>query len=133
MAKASFSNFAGTSPVPFTAGGVIIKDTFVKLDTTEGRVVQAGAATESIIGVALNAAAAAGDPVQVQIGGIASVITNGTMTLGAEVEVAADGEATDAGGATAYSVGVALQAATADQDRCAILLAVPGVKRPPNS
>ena len=41
MAKASFSNYAGVSPVPFVAGGTIIKDTFVKLDTTEGQVVQA--------------------------------------------------------------------------------------------
>jgi len=132
MAKASFSNYAGSSPVPFVAGGDIIKDTFVKLDSTEGRVVQATAATESIIGVALNAAAS-GEPVQVQISGIASVITNGTLTLNDEVEVAADGEATTAGGATALSVGVALQTATADQDRCSILLAVPGVKRPANS
>lgn len=132
MANASFSNFAGVTPVPFVAGGTIIKDTFVKLDTTEGQVVQATAATDVVLGVALDAAVS-GDGVRVQIAGIAVLITNGTLTLGAEVECAADGEATTAGGATAHSIGIALQAAASDQDKVAVLLALPGVKRPPNS
>ncbi len=126
------SNLAGVSPLPFKAGGTIIQNTFVKLDSTEGQVVQATAATDTVLGVALNSASS-GDTVQVQWAGVAVLVSNGTMTLGAQVECAADGEATDAGGATAYSLGVALTAAAADQDHVAVFLALPGVKRPPNS
>lgn len=128
----SMTNFAGVSPIPFKAGGTIIKDTFVKLDSTAGQVVQATAATDVVVGVALQSASS-GDQVPVQIAGVARVVTNGTLTLGAEVECAADGEATTAGGGTAVSLGVALQAASSDQDVCEVLLALPGVKRPPNS
>ena len=128
----SLSNFAGVSPIPFKAGGTIIKNTFVKLDSTVGQVVQATAATDTVLGVALNAASS-GDQVQVQIAGVAKIIGNGSVTLGAQVECAADGEATDAGGATAYSLGIALEAGDTDQDVVEVLLALPGVKRPPNS
>lgn len=124
-------DYAGSTPVRFLAGDTIIANTFVKIGAAANTVLQATAATETIIGVALQAAVV-GDYVPVQIAGIAKVITNGTCALG-EVEVAADGEATTAGGATAYSVGVCLAAASADQDVVPVLLACPAVKRPPNS
>jgi hypothetical protein len=128
----ALSSLLNVSPLQFVAGGTISKNQVVKLDSTAGQVVENAAATDQAIGVALHDASA-GDQVSVQVFGVAKCISDGTVTLHAQVEGAAGGKVTDAGGATAYSLGIALEAGDTDGDVVAVLLALPAVKRPPNS
>lgn len=131
----ALANDLGVAPAPFLAGGAITQYRMVKSDSTAGRVVAATAIADVALGVALNTASAAGDPVQVQTFGIAKVTASAAVTLGDELMVTASGagKVSTASGATAQTIGVALEAATADGDIITVLLACPGVKRAANS
>jgi len=127
-------NFAGASPLPFIAGGAITANSMVKVDTTAGQVVACTAITDAAIGVCLDGAAASGEQVLVQIFGVAEVRAGATITAGQELMVknSGTGELDVAAGATARSVGWALQGG-ASGDTIAVLLAGPAPKAPPNS
>lgn len=127
-------NLLGVSPYSFKAGGTITKGQPVKLDGTDAReVVACDAIADLTIGIAM-VDAVAGDELPVQMHGIAKCLAGATITINAEqmVEVTT-GRVVDAAGATARSIGVALQAA-ADGDYFEVLLGhLPNIKGPANS
>lgn len=127
------SNMQGISPLGFKAGGTIVKNRLVKLDSTAGQVIACTAITDVPVGVALEAASS-GDTVAVQTQGVAMVVASGVVALGAQVMPTASGagKCITAAGATAQSVGVALAAAAADLDEIPVLLRI-GVNGPANS
>lgn len=130
---ANLSNNLGIPAIGFKAGGTIAINRPVKLDSTEGQVVQATAITDLVIGVALQAASS-GDSVPVQAFGVAKcVLGTGGATLGDQVMcVAAEsGKVGTAAGATAKSFGVALATGNADET-IPVLLACPNVNGPAN-
>src|SRR3990167_2844412 len=123
------SAFANTGDIlPFLNGGAITANSMVKLDTTEGRVVAATAIADLPIGVALDTgtSTAGADQIRVQIKGIAKVRAGATITVGQELMVKASGtgELDVAAGATANTVGKALQAG-ASGETIAVLLVGP--------
>jgi hypothetical protein len=130
----STSNFLGTSPISFVAGGTITQYAMVKLHSTAGQVVVTDAIADLAIGVALTGAATGGT-VAVQTFGRAKVVAGDVIALGAQVmcKAAAAGNVLTAAGATAKSVGVALMASGADGDIIEVLLATPNVNGVANS
>lgn len=95
----------------FLAGGVIAAHRIVKFGSSDTQVVQAAAATDSLIGVADLGAAASGDSVSVVMGGIAVVEYGGTVTRGALLTADASGKAVaaaPANGANNRIIGTAL-------------------------
>lgn len=123
------SNFLGVSPINFKAGAAIGINRLVMLDTTTNTVIVTTAITDLAIGVALEAASAAGDNVPVQMFGKAKVVASGSLTLGAQLMPTSSGagKVITAAGATAKSIGVALQSAGADGDTIECLLSTPNV------
>ena len=127
-------NLLGSSPAGFIAGGVIPVNTVVMLHSTEGQVVVTTGITSPALGVAMNSAVAGGH-VKVQQFGVAKVTAKAALSLGAQVMTVSTGGGliTTAAGATAKSIGVALQAALADGDVIEVQLAIPPVFGPANS
>ena len=127
-------NLLGSSPAGFVAGGVIPVNTLVMLHSTEGQVVVTTGITSLAVGAAMNSAVAGG-LVQVQTYGIAKLTAKSAIALGDQVmPVGSGGGLIDnAAGATAKSIGVALEAALADGDVIAVMLNVPAVFGPANS
>ncbi len=114
----------------YNAGGAISKRRFVKFGTDDRAVVQAAAATDSIIGVSTDVDTVIGEPTDVIHGGIALVQAGGAITRGQEVTSDANGKAvaaTPAAGVNNRIAGIALQSAVLD-DLFTVLLA-PGVKQ----
>jgi hypothetical protein len=94
---------------------------FVKAGATEGQVVAIAAATDKPLGVQYDTPNAAGKAIEVVSAGIVEVTAGAAVAYGAEVQTNASGKAiTVTTGGTV--VGRALQAATADGDRIAVLL-----------
>ena len=132
MAK---ENYAGVSPIPFKAGAAITQHRAVKLDTTADRVVHAVAIADPVIGVSLETATAANDPMPIQIHGVAKIEAAAAITLGDEVMVqaaAANGRITVAAGATARSIGFALNTVANAGELVSVLLHGPTAKGPAN-
>jgi hypothetical protein len=117
----------------FVAGGTINKGDLVKHSTdASGTILQCSAITDVCIGVALSAASS-GQGVAVQNLGIGICKAKNAITEGDQLMPSTTaGQPSTAAGATAVSIGVALQT-VADGEFVAVMLAVPGVKRPPNS
>lgn len=68
----------------YLAGAAITKNRIVKFDSSDGTVIQGAAATDSSIGVADSlGAAAASDPVDVILSGVAAIEYGGNVTRGA--------------------------------------------------
>ncbi len=114
---ANLSNKLGVSPAGFVAGGTVVKNRAVKLDTTAGQVIAATAIAGLTIGIAENGALV-GENVSVQTYGIAKAeLGTGGATLGAQlmVEASAAGVLVIAAGATAHSVAIALEAGDAGE------------------
>lgn len=130
----SHTNLAGISPLPLVAGGAILQHRLVALSAAN-TVTATSAITDLAIGVSTAAAAAAGDQVPVQFGGVARITASAAISAGAQVMPTASGagKCVTAAGATAKSVGVALEAAAADGDVIAVLLATPNVNGIANS
>lgn len=131
---ANLSNLLGVSLVGFKAGGTILINRPVKLDTTQDQVVQATAITDLVIGVATQAATS-GDNVPVQLFGVAKCVLGvGGATLGDQLMcvAAASGKVGTAAGATAKSFGVALATGLVDET-IPVLLACPNVNGPANT
>ena len=127
-------NDLGIPCLSFIAGGTIAINRAVVLDSTVNQVVAGSAIAGNCIGIAKKAAAS-GDQVPVQVAGVSKVTTSAAVALGAEVMVTASGsgKVSTSAGATAQSIGVAVSASGADAEEIGVLLAVPAVKRPPNS
>lgn len=77
----------------FTAGGAIGARLFVKFGSADTSVVQGAAATDLLIGVSTDIAAASGEPVDIHTDGIREVIYGGNVTRGAKLTADADGKA----------------------------------------
>lgn len=108
----------------FTAGAAIAAGEFVKLSS--GKVVKASAAADVCIGVALDAAAADGDLVPVQLltsGDTALVKAGGAVAQGGTVSCL--GTTVSTAGALQY--GVALEAATASGQLIECAVGLPAV------
>lgn len=67
----------------FKAGGVIPSNSLVKFGASDNEVVAAAAATDAVIGISVLGADAAGDIVDVALGGIEEVKLGGTVSAGA--------------------------------------------------
>lgn len=109
----------------YIAGAAIAQYTMVKLDSTAGQVINSVDDASPIIGVALQAATAAGDRIAVQQGGVAKVKAGAAIALNAVVTSIAAGKADDAfqaGTGVRYYFGIALRAATADGDIIPVLV-----------
>lgn len=101
----------------FVASAAISQHARVKCDAA-GTVSTAGL-TDKDIGTAMNAAFAAGDQVQVKLrtaAGTHKMIAAGAVTLGAQVNTQASGKIDDAATSTGFPLGMALEAATANND-----------------
>lgn len=96
------------------AGGTIAQGALCKLSS--GTLVVTTAITDDVIGVAVTSAVS-GDNVSVQMFGIAKVLAGATITAGQELMpiAAATGRADVAAGATAKSIGFALDAGAAGE------------------
>lgn len=78
----------------YKAGAAVGKNLLVKFDSTDLTVIIAAAATDLIIGASMEIAAdAAGDRIDVAMGGIANVIAGGSITRGAKVTADSAGKA----------------------------------------
>ena len=127
-------NLLGSSPAGFIAGGTIPLNTVVMLHSVEGQVVVTTGITSPALGVAMNSAVAGGH-VKVQQFGVGKLTAKAAISLGAQVMPVGSGGGliATAAGATAKSIGVALQAALADGDVIEVQLAIPPVFGPANS
>lgn len=128
------SNMQGVSPSGFIAGGTISQYRLVKLDSTQGQVIATAAITDVAVGGSL-ASAVSGGTVPVQPYGKVKLTAAAAISLGAQVmpDSGGGGKIATAAGATAVSVGLALEAAGADGDIIEVLLTAPNVKGPANS
>lgn len=111
----------------YVAGAAVAARRIVKFDAADGKVIQAAAATDAVVGVAEQVAAASGERVDVIHSGIAEVEFGGTVTRGALVTADADGKAVaaaPAAGANNRVVGIALVSAASGD--IAPVLIVPG-------
>ncbi len=77
----------------YNAGGAISKRRFVRFGADDKTVVQAAAATDSIIGVSTDVDTVLGEPADVIHGGIALVEAGGVITRGQAVTSDANGKA----------------------------------------
>ena len=111
------SQYNDTGRKAFEADEAIAQHLRVKLDS-DGKVTVAGL-TDKGIGVATRAAFAAGDIIDVALNskpGTVKMVAIEALDAGATVYSEANGKVQDTAQATAFQVGVALEAATADGD-----------------
>ena len=111
------SQYNDTGCKSFEADEAITQWARVKLDS-DGKVTTAGL-TDKGIGVATRAAFAAGDIIDVALNtkpGTVKMIAVEALAAGATVYSEAAGKVQDTAQSTAFQVGVALEAATADGD-----------------
>lgn len=96
----------------FTATGAIPAYSLVKFGSNDGEVVAAAAATDKIIGVSTEIAAASGERCDVQVDDIAFVLLGGSVTRGDLLTSDANGAgvtAAPAAGANNRIIGIAMK------------------------
>lgn len=111
----------------FTADEAIAVHLRVKLDS-DGRVTTAGLADKDI-GTAMTPAFAAGDVITVRLrtaSGTHKAVAKEAIAAGATIYTEAGGKVQDTAETTAYQIGTAMEAATADNDVIEILYNVHG-------
>lgn len=116
------SQFVDGNYKTFEADAAIALYQRVKLDA-DGKVTVAGL-TDRCIGTAVKPAFAAGDLVTVKLrtaSGTHKMIVSEAVAAGALLYTESDGEVQDTAQATAFLIGTALEAATADQDVIEVL------------
>lgn len=128
-------NMQGVAGLSLEAGGTIRRNRLITQDSA-GKAVEASAITNAILGVSL-IDASSGQQVPIQTFGVAKVVASAAITLaagGRQVMATAsgDGKCSTAAGATARTVGLALEAAGADGDVIKVLLQL-SLNQPPNS
>jgi len=108
----------------FLAGAAIAKYTIVMFDSSDDTVIVATANTDLPIGIALDAAAAAGDRIEVAVAGIAEVKAAGAITRGDYVVATTGGEGLAGTGSVAkqQAIGYAMEG-VADNDVFSCLIA----------
>lgn len=130
----AFENYSDSDVIKLKCGATVAAHRAVKLSAAD-TCIQSAAIADGAIGVSL-VGGSSGEWIPVQVRGIAKLEAAAAITVGNEVMVqaaAGDGSIDDAAGATAVSIGVALETADADGDLIAVLLATPTVKGPANS
>ena len=116
------SQYTDNNCKTFIADEAIAVHLRVKLDS-DGRVTVAGLADKEI-GTAMTPAFAAGDPITVKLrtgSGTHKMVAIEALAIGATVYTEANGKVQDTAQATAFQVGTALEAATADGDVIEVL------------
>jgi len=116
------SQYVDGNTKAFVADEAIAVHLRVKLDA-DGRVTVAGL-TDKEIGTALTPAFAAGDEITVKLrsgAGTHKMVAIEALAAGATVYTEANGKVQDTAAATAFQLGTALEAATADNDVIEIL------------
>jgi hypothetical protein len=116
------SQYIDANVKSFVADEAIAAHLRVKLDS-DGRVTIAGL-TDKELGTAVTAAFAAGDSIAVKLrtgAGTHKMIAVEALAVGATVYTEADGKVQDTAQATAFQIGTALEAATADGDVIEVL------------
>lgn len=95
----------------FTAGAAIAKNTIVKFDSADDQVIEATGVTDLPVGIALEAAAASGDRIEVAVAGIAEVKAAGAISRGDYVVsgAAGEGKAGTASTTKQQAIGIAMQ------------------------
>jgi len=108
----------------FVAGGAIAKNTIVKFDDSDDKVVVATANTDLPIGITIVAAEAEDDRIEVAVAGIAEVKAAGDITRGDYVVATTGGEGVAGTASTAkqQAIGIAM-AGVADNDIFPCLIA----------
>jgi hypothetical protein len=114
----------------FNAAGTVRKGRVVVLNTSDNQVIEATAATDSLIGVAdvpgdTTASVASGERVDVQLEGLADAVAGAAITRGALLSVDSAGRvitAAASAGSNVRTIGTALQAAAAANDIISIHL-----------
>lgn len=112
----------------YTAGAAVAAYRIVKFGSADGEVIQGAAATDSLIGVSGELAAASGARIDINQGGMPDVEFGGSVTRGGPVTADADGKAVAAApsaGSNARIIGFAVNSA-ASGDIAPIVFA-PGV------
>lgn len=100
----------------FIAGAALLPYTAVKLASARNTVEQATANTDKTFGITLGEAAAAGDSIAVKKGGFALArVGAGNWTKGAYLTPTTDGKLIVSSTAAHIIVGIAMEAATADE------------------
>lgn len=108
----------------FAAGAAIAARRIVKFSAAE-TVIQGAAATDSLVGVSSDIAAASGENVEIVTHGIAYVEAGAAIAIGALVTSDSVGRGVTAGpaaGANNRTIGIALEAASAAGDIIRVLL-----------
>lgn len=121
------SQFVDGNTKTFIADEAIAVHLRVKLDS-DGRVTTAGL-TDKEIGTAVTPAFAAGDPVTVRLrtaAGTHKMVAVEALAAGALLYTEASGKVQDTAAATAFILGHALEAATADGDVIEVLYGTHG-------
>lgn len=129
-------NYVGQTPYGgFVAGGAISKGNVLMLNgTTEKSVVRTTAITDLVVAVATADASSGSQVDVVTIGPIVQMLAAAAIAANAEVmpHGTTNGQVDDAAGATARSIGVALEASGAAGDMIEVML-LPCPKGPANS
>jgi hypothetical protein len=131
---AARQNFEGSTPQSWIAGGAITANRLVMSDTTEGQVIATTGITSQALAVSLHTLAS-GDVGDFQTFGVAKLEAAAAISLNDEVmpDSGGGGKIATSSGATARSVGIALQAAGGGGEIIMVKLALPVVKGPANS
>lgn len=127
-------NFEGSTPQSWICGEAFTANRLAMQDTTEGQVINTTGITSQAMGVALGTYAS-GEVGSFQTTGTAKLEAAAAITLGVEVmpDSGGSGKIATSSGATARSVGIALQAAGGAGEIIMVKLALPVVKGPANS
>lgn len=110
----------------YKAGGVVAIHSFVKFGADDEHVVQSAAGTDANVGIAMNAAAAAEDPVEVALPGgggklrLAATLARGTF-------VASDASGDGVAPIAANRLGAFLQESGVDNDIVAVEVVAPTI------
>jgi len=102
-----------TLVITFIAGAAIAANTLVAFGATDGEVVTASAATDSIIGITELGAVSAGDRIDVTIAGIEDAIFGDTVTRGSLFTTDANGKVITATVAGSRVIGYAVDSGVA--------------------
>lgn len=90
----------------YLTGGAITKRRIVKWGSADHTVVQATAATDSLIGVAAELDAASGERIDVHLSGVVEVEFGGNVTRGAQITADTSGKAVAAAPAAGVNNGI---------------------------
>lgn len=131
---AAVRNYQGSIPNSAIAGGAIPQNVLVMSDSTEGQIVVTTGITSAALGASLGKYAT-GDVSDYQTDGVAMLTAASAIALNAQVmpDSGGGGKIATAAGATAVSVGIALQAAGGANEVIRVRLSLPNVAGPANT